>query len=746
MLISNKPRCFITSMGTSLAENFGGLSISEIVSPKTEVNENDFIRKCNNSSFFETSFLSKAANCIGSNRKLSAEIKAIETYHLKANDKIILVSSRTTAAFFCAKALQPYFSAVCSTKISIADSDIKIVMDLRAPDDENFQTRGLPNFLNVIVELIKKYQSDYEIVLNPTGGYKSLFPFMMITGIIYSAEVIYIYQKSNSLVKIPPLPLHVSIPEWTQLESLIEVLSDKEDYEGNKIFEENKKSLRPLLFEKIDASGKKSLKKSALAAAFDKHAKLERGKPELIVRTENSHLVSHFLNDKQRKIFMRLTKIGHLIWKGDQVPEMADHALLHHSDLFHLAERILLPIFYYNENFLKPNELFILLCALYLHDCGHVIGSIKLEDDKSLSLLPVEIRDHHHVLGYLRLKYPEIESYLGYLICDRLCDTDKSDPDNTRKCKWKEAWNDYLHAVACLGLYHRKKMNLKLKKVYNFYKEYPLKKDNEDKEHPSLYDRLQNEPVKVFGEEIKYQRMALLVSLLRIIDSLDEQASRTGSINDIKFHLAQLDTDAENEKQRADALSNAVSEGAKKEIDAALNNLQLGFRIKEEKGKKFTPEEKKQAIDTNSFRKTFKEIVKNNNENQDLLFEYANASVRSFFKKFQIKPYGEKAYINGISVKHQNNGTVTTILIDLKMEDDPNKISASQSMFQIMDVDGKQLTMTDEKGRNKHKKAMLNSIEKEYLNKEKSEDETEEETVVKDILEFFNVKIEYGES
>ena len=67
-------------------------------------------------------------------------------------------------------------------------------------------------------------------------------------------------------------------------------------------------------------------------------------------------------------------------------------------------------------------------------------------------------------------------------------------------------------------------------------------------------------------------------------------------------------------------------------------------------------------------------------------------------------------------------------------------------MFQIMDVNGEQLNMTDEKGRNKHKKAMLNAIEEEYINKEKTKDKTEEETVVKDILELFNVKIEYGES
>ncbi len=41
---------------------------------------------------------------------------------------------------------------------------------------------------------------------------------------------------------------------------------------------------------------------------------------------------------------------------------------------------------------------------------------------------------------------------------------------------------------------------------------------------------------------------------------------------------------------------------------------------------------------------------------------------------------------------------------------------------------------------------MLNDIKKEYINKEKNEDKTEKETVVNDILELFNVKIEYGES
>ena len=190
-----------------------------------------------------------------------------------------------------------------------------------------------------------------------------------------------------------------------------------------------------------------------------------------------------------------------------------------------------------------------------------------------------------------------------------------------------------------------------------------------------------------------------------------------------------------------------MSDHTKQEIDTALDNLILDFRIKEEKGKGFTLEQKKQAIDTNAFRKTFDEIIKkNSDDNQYLLFEYANASVRSFFKKFQIKPYGEKAYINGISVGHQNDGTVTTIRIDLDMEDDPNRMSVLQSMFQIIDVDGERLNMTDNKGRNKHKKAMLDAIKKEYINEEQNKNKTKKEAVVKDILEFFKVKIEYGKS
>ena len=462
-----KPCCFITSVGTSLIEN-SGFGFNDVVM-NSDIFMKEFLESCCCDIQFSPYNLNHYAEVVTKNLKFSAEIDSLKDI-LKEKDRIVLLPSKTDCSYFCACALKCYFTRFSVPILGEEQVQIDIVEGLREPDDEEFGKKGLPDFLNTVVQNIQFYSDQYKIVMNPTGGYKSLFPLMTIAGIIYGLEVIYTYEKTNQRIKIPPLPLHVNLPAWTQMESLVKLFEGKSDYKKKKIYKDTKDQFGLMLYE-----SENTLQSSAIVKAFAEHADRERGKPELTVRTENSPLIS-FLSDEQKEIFLRLTKIGHLIWKGDKVPEMADHALRHHSDLFHLAERVLLPIFYYDETFLKSHELFVLLCALYLHDCGHVIDRIQLENGDNLPLFPIEIRDHHHVLGYLRLKYPKIVSYMGHLIRDHLCGI--SETENDREAKWKQAWIDYLHAVAITGLYHRKKMFLDSEATYCFYDTYQINEED----------------------------------------------------------------------------------------------------------------------------------------------------------------------------------------------------------------------------------------------------------------------------
>ena len=731
-----KKRLFLTSTGTSFCQNN---SISSFTS--------ESIRNCNDlkaalrsnpthfPNFNPNLFTDWKDIAIDINNqqiitmKRSAEIDSLLKKELCSEDWVVLLCSMTVECLYSGLAVRKYLM----TNKLCERVDVKVVEGLVEATDIDFGEVGLPSFLNVLYEYVKKGEKgNYKVVLNATGGYKALVSPMTIVGLILGLEIIYLFEESEQLVTIPPLPLHVNIPAWTQIESVVELLKGKTDYQDKRIYENVKDKIGTILFKKDG-----EMKTSALVDLFRDYADKERGKPELITRTENSPLLDFLTND-QRTIFLRITEIGHLIWKGDRVPEMADHALRHHSDIFHLAERFLLPIFYYKEDFLESHELFVLLCALYLHDCGHVIGAIKKKDADFLPLLPTEIRDHHHVLGYLRLKYPQESSYLGHLIYDHLCDTRKG--NSNKQEKWKEAWDNYLHAVAVLGLYHRKKMKLKEEGNYEFFKDYPVVEES-DKDFPCLKEFLENSPIKVFGNKIGYERAVLLVALLRIIDSLDEQVSRTGDINDIRFHLAQLKAEAEEQRRQAETLKLALDDNIREEIEELSKGLEIQYRIDEDKWFKPTGEEKNKAIRVQVFRQKLENLT-SDEAKKALAFEYASAYVGHFFKKFQIGPYSEKAYIRGISINAEKVDEKVKIKIDLNIEDDSSRLSAL-SEFAKVKLECGEIDMTDESNREKYKKSMLEALKKEYLHNEGPKEKPCR--VVKEVLNNAGIELQYGQ-
>jgi len=735
----NEKCLFLTSVGTSFCQKneirgFTAGGIEDLNDLKNALRSNTFFFPNFNLDSFTgwNDIAINISNGAIKTKEHSAEIDSLLKRELCEGDWVVLLCSMTVDCLYSGLAVRKYLikNELCS-KV-----DIEVVEGLVEAKETNFGKVGLPSFLNVLYEYVKKgEQNGYKVVLNPTGGYKSLFSAITIIGLIAGREIIYLFEKSDHLVTIPPLPLHVNIPAWTQVESIVDLLADKKDYHKNRIYTDVKDKIEAILIEKDPAKG---LEASALVRAFCDYSSKERGKPELITRTENSPLLT-FLNPNERRLFLRLTQVGHLIWKGDRVPEMVDHALRHHSDIFHIAERLLLPIFYYKKDFLESHELFALLCALYLHDCGHVIGAIKKKDGNFLPLLPTEIRDHHHVLGYLRLRYPKQHSYLGYLIYDHLCETRAGDSD--RNTKWDEAWNNYLHTIATLGLYHRKRMKLAVDKNYEFFKAYPIEVEDCDKDFLCLKKHLEKSPVKVFGNKIGCDRVALLVALLRIIDGLDEQVSRTGDVNDIRFHLAQLEAEAEEQNRRAGMLKSSLDNKAQTKIEKLLKRLEIRYRIDEDKWFKPTENIKKKAIDAQAFRQKVNKL-KLDKVKKGLAFEYSSAYMGHFFKKFPIGPYAEKAYIRSISINAEKADEKVRIKIDLNVEDDPGRLNLL-SKFAKVKLERVKLDMTQTSDRDKYKESMLKALKKEYLLNEGSE--REPCTVVKSALNNAGIEFQYGQ-
>jgi CRISPR/Cas system-associated protein Csm6 len=90
--------------------------------------------------------------------------------------------------------------------VSLKFDPIKdVIGGFRVDNAEVFQTDGLQHFIRRFVCLTKLHS---ELILNITGGYKGLIPYLTIIGQIYEVSVKYKFEESDALITIPQLPIN----------------------------------------------------------------------------------------------------------------------------------------------------------------------------------------------------------------------------------------------------------------------------------------------------------------------------------------------------------------------------------------------------------------------------------------------------------------------------------------------------------------------------------------------------------
>jgi putative CRISPR-associated protein (TIGR02619 family) len=75
--------------------------------------------------------------------------------------------------------------------------------------NESF-TSGIDEFLNWIEDTIPGYKdNNYQICFNLVGGFKAIQGFANTIGMFYANEIIYIFEGSSTIIKIPRLPIKI---------------------------------------------------------------------------------------------------------------------------------------------------------------------------------------------------------------------------------------------------------------------------------------------------------------------------------------------------------------------------------------------------------------------------------------------------------------------------------------------------------------------------------------------------------
>lgn len=78
--------------------------------------------------------------------------------------------------------------------------------DLTTVDTKSFQ-HGLTKLAKYLTETLQELRKQYHIIFQLSAGFKALHGFMQTVGMFFADEIVYIFEKSDELIRIPRIPV-----------------------------------------------------------------------------------------------------------------------------------------------------------------------------------------------------------------------------------------------------------------------------------------------------------------------------------------------------------------------------------------------------------------------------------------------------------------------------------------------------------------------------------------------------------
>lgn len=132
------------------------------------------------------------------------EAKEFEVYLLATDTVLSVLACELIKEFLLEK--EPFNGKKlrCIFNNDIEATDTTIVKGLQVNDAENFTNEGFNNLL----QIIEKQTSGNKALLNISGGYKGIIPFLTLFAQIKDIPLKYNYEKSDTVISVGSLPFH----------------------------------------------------------------------------------------------------------------------------------------------------------------------------------------------------------------------------------------------------------------------------------------------------------------------------------------------------------------------------------------------------------------------------------------------------------------------------------------------------------------------------------------------------------
>jgi len=160
-------------------------------------------------------------------RKLGAEMSVLSCLDIDKNDRIVLLASDNAFGKICTDMVK--HACVEGFGLSEGAVEIRRIEGLQVHHAKKLRETGLKNLVRIILEYLAndEYRWNYDIILNPTGGFKGIVPFITILGMLYGRRCVYLFEFADELINLPPLPFSFDMRLYSRVRPALAYIEEE---------------------------------------------------------------------------------------------------------------------------------------------------------------------------------------------------------------------------------------------------------------------------------------------------------------------------------------------------------------------------------------------------------------------------------------------------------------------------------------------------------------------------------------
>jgi putative CRISPR-associated protein (TIGR02619 family) len=232
-------KTIITTVGTSIFTNLTKDGKNDEIKKRFEKLKQkrfseweEFEKRLINDRSGKQGLKSLVEKAIKNNHKASAEIESILKIADKEEVNIHLLATDTILSVLSAQIIGKWFEGKQNVTFNVTYGQ-DVIKDLQIENLTDFK-KGLRNLVERFYKIYSTNPNPKEYILNITGGYKGLIPYMTLLGQITKIDLNYKFEETGNLIEIPRLPIKRDDDIFDEYFEVFQEIEDEVEIDGSK--------------------------------------------------------------------------------------------------------------------------------------------------------------------------------------------------------------------------------------------------------------------------------------------------------------------------------------------------------------------------------------------------------------------------------------------------------------------------------------------------------------------------------